>query len=195
MTSSGANPKTLTRNEWKNILHLLREDLGEGAIRGFGYRKRLCLSSAAGASEMGLGSWPSAYSDGESFEPSWLFTHLTFRPEIPFQACVRLGKHAQTLWGMGKKWLPLETEDMTFDSAYRPITKDLISGKRILSQAARNTIDAVAEVPPQGITLVIDKRLVTLYKHKAVIDIAHLKEFMLRAIACVETLLRPVGSM
>jgi hypothetical protein len=81
-------PIELTGSRWKDLLSEIREELGEGKIRGLWHHRRLEVTSPLGTAALGLGGW----ANEDTYEFNCVCVFFEARRRIPLEVRVTAGQ-------------------------------------------------------------------------------------------------------
>ena len=176
----------LTPRSWKELLEGVREEIGEGNIKGFGLTRRLEIPSKTGTGKLWLGGAP--------FDEDGLVTStcFTFCARKRFPTDVRLGRHAEPIF-RSKGWALLKTGDDSFDSEFGVWTSSLEKAGSLISGPVQRSLRRLADLHPE-IRMYINRKEVTLELPGLVFKQAQLIAFVLKSVGCVHHLLGKVQS-
>jgi len=172
----------LSSARWKELLIAIREELGEGKVRGYGFHRCLKIPSDAGVGELRLGGGRDDL-DGEAYVSS---IYLVFYATTALTTDLRVGRASGPLYL--DKWLKVQTGNPAFDRSFHTWSKNPDQARRLLSKAVRRAFDSLADEHP-GTDLVVYGRNITLNRPGTEVDRSVLLDFVLKAVACVEQLL------
>ena len=168
----------LTPDRWKELLDGVREELGEGKIRGVQWRRRLELRSAAGVA----GLWIGGGHDDETFV-NCVFLSVHTSQRLPMDLVV------STHWPFfSSPWNPMPTGDPCFDAALKVWVKKRGHPRSPISGAARVALVDLAKAH-EGAHLYGEGREVRVVRPGTNIGQPKLASFVLKAVAGVEAIL------
>jgi hypothetical protein len=171
-----ASREPLTSERWKGLLDPVREELGEGKVRGFGLNRYLEIPSRSGLAELRLGS---GYDEHE-IALVYLILHATKAARTD----LRIGSTPR--WRTG--WQRLKTGDEAFDAAAETWAKTSGKPGGMPSKSARSAFLELVDQHPK-VHLFVEGRDITVVRPGTHLERPQLTAFVLKAVACVDKLL------
>lgn len=158
------------------LLEGVREELGEGRIRGIAFLRRLEFSSPDGMWELRLG--------GD--EDGVYCTYFTFIGKKRFPAELHLGPRSEI--PISDPWRPVRTGDPVFDSECSIWTKTPDPAGNLISEAVRRSIVDLWNVHP-ALSITVYPTNIVLTVPGLFHDNASLLGFLLKASPCAQAIL------
>ncbi len=158
-----------TRAEFRRLLEFIRIEIGEGSLKGrWPFWPRLDITSDEGTRSLGV--------SGIEDDGLILFTQFSIDLRHPVPVDLRIGR----FWSPFSRLVPLNTPDSDFNSRFHPQASiNTVPG--FLDECARRDIRQLFGLNPRGVTLVIEPRVICIYKNGYVADPATLLRFYLLA--------------
>jgi len=171
----------LTDARWMQLLDSVREELGEGAITGVAFGRRLEFSSSQGTWDLSL---------VESRVDIW--TRYRFSGKAAFPAAFYLGPYSEA--ESIETWNKVQTGDAGFDSRCTiwGAVPDLV--RQLLSDGVRRSIEELWTFHP-SLTFLLQSKEVTIVMPGVLVDRAGIIQFLMAAGACIQALLKSSGDL
>ena len=156
----------LTSDRWKELLEGVREELGEGRIRGIAWRRRLEFSSIAGKWELRVG--------GDEDGPTCICVDFAGKKRFP----------AELQIGPGASGRGLRTGDARFDAAGSVSTREPRKWEGRISPGIQSTMLRLWDLHPSSF-LMVSKDSITVTLPGLVHDRSAVLSFLFQASSCV----------
>jgi hypothetical protein len=171
----------LTDARWMQLLDAVREELGEGAMSGIAFGRRLEFSSPQGVWDLSLVASPLGHS-----------TRYRFFGKSPFPAGLYLGP--ELVVDATESWSEIQTGDAGFDSSCKIWASEPDTVRRMMSDAVRRSIEELWTFHP-SLTLLLHSKEVTINLPGVLMDRGGIIEFLLAAGASIQALLKSSGDL